>query len=57
MAHYAVVNPNRQAPEAHTPPPPVCVETLGRRSLETRNMLLLDLWAMATEYYLLMNGV
>src|SRR6476646_5156294 len=36
MARYTVVNPNRQAPEAHTPPPPVCLHPLRSRWLDTR---------------------
>ena len=36
MAHLAVADPNRQAPQPQAPPPTVCLHPLGSRGLETR---------------------
>ena len=36
MAHRAVVNPNRQAPQPQAPPPTVCLHPLRSRRLDTR---------------------
>jgi hypothetical protein len=36
MAHRAVVNPNRQAPQPQARPRPVRLHPLGSRRLETR---------------------
>jgi hypothetical protein len=36
MAHRAVADPNRQAPQPQAPPPAVCLHPLGSRRLETR---------------------
>jgi hypothetical protein len=31
VAHYAVADPNREAPQPHAPPPTVCLHPLGSR--------------------------
>ena len=36
MAHYAVADPNRQAPQPHSGPRAVRLHPLGGRGLETR---------------------
>jgi hypothetical protein len=36
MAHYAVADPNREAPQPHAGPRAVSLDALGRRRLETR---------------------
>ncbi len=36
VAHYAVADPNRQAPQPHAGPRAVCLDALGRRRLDTR---------------------
>ena len=43
MAHRAVADPNPQAPQPHAPPPPVGLEALGSRRLETRYIRWVDL--------------